>query len=110
MLLTVPTAPPQNISGQALSSTLIMLLWSPPPPLDANGIVRHYTVIAVERYTGRQWTFFAVDPDLHVGSLHPYYYYDFNISATTIGPGPFSSVFTLLTEPERKATQLSLSF
>lgn len=102
MYFTVPSAPPQNIGGSALSSSLIMLFWSPPPPLEVNGRIRHYTVEAVERHTGRQWTFFAVDPDLHVGSLHPYYYYDFNVSATTIGVGPFSVVYTVLTDPERK--------
>ncbi len=98
----VPTAPPQNVSGSALSSSLIMLQWSTPPPLDINGIIRHYTVSAVERHTGRQWTFFAIDPDLHVGSLHPFYYYDFNVSATTVGPGPFSSRYSILTDQERK--------
>ena len=79
-----------------------MIFWSSPPPLEVNGVIRHYTVVAVERHTGRQWIFFAVDSDLHVGSLHPYYYYDFNVSATTIGPGPFSDAFTVLTDPERK--------
>ena len=79
-----------------------MLFWSPPPPLDVNGVVRYYTVEAVERHTGRQWTFFAVDPDLHIGSLHPYYYYDFNVSATTVGMGPFSSQYSVLTLPERE--------
>ena len=98
----VPTAPPQNVRGSALSSSLIMLEWSPPPPLETNGAVRYYTVEAVERHTGREWTFFAVDADLHIGSLHPYYYYDFNVSATTIGMGPFSTVYSVLTLPERK--------
>ena len=102
---TVPVSPPQNISGSALSSSLIMLFWSPPPPRDVNGAIRYYTVEAVERYTGRQWTFFAVDADLHIGSLHPYYFYDFNISATTIGMGPFSSIYSVLTLPERECNQ-----
>ena len=102
LLYIVPIAPPQNVSGSALSSTLIMLQWSTPPPLDINGIIRHYTVSAVERHTGRQWTFFAIEPDFHVGSLHPFYYYDFNVSATTVGPGPFSSRYSILTDQERK--------
>ena len=79
-----------------------MLAWDTPPPLEINGAIRYYTVEAMERHTGRQWTFFAVDPDLHVGSLHPYYYYDFNVSATTTGMGPFSSVYSVLTLPERE--------
>lgn len=93
-------SPPQNISGSALSSSLIMLFWFPPPPRDINGAIRYYTVQAVERHTGRQWTFFAVDADLHIGSLHPYYFYDFNVSATTIGSGPTSLVYSVLTLPE----------
>ena len=79
-----------------------MFYWSPPPPLEINGVIRYYTAEVIERHTGRQWTFFAIDPDLHIGSLHPYYYYDFNVSATTVGPGPYSSIISILTDPERK--------
>ena len=89
------------MSGYALSSSVIVLEWSP-PPLETNGTVRYYTVEVVERHTGREWTFFAVDADLHLGSLHPYYYYDFIVSATTTGMGPFSDVYSVRTLPERK--------
>ena len=78
-----------------------MLFWDPPPSLEINGVIQYYTVEAVERHTGRQWVFFAVNPNLNIGSLHPYYYYDFNVSATTVGRGP-SAVFTVLTHPDRK--------
>jgi len=64
-------------------------------------------VKARERHTGRGWTFFAVDADLHIGSLHPYYFYDFNISATTIGMGPFSSTYSVLTLPEGTSLPIS---
>lgn len=97
----VPISPPQNVSGTALSSSLVMLFWSPPPPRDINGAIRYYTVEIIERHTGRQWTFFAVGTDLHVGSLHPYYYYDYNVSATTVGRGPSASTSSVLTFPER---------
>ena len=93
------------MNGTALGSSLITLRWSTPPPLEVNGAIRYYTVNAIERYTGRQWTFFAIDTDLHIGSLHPYYFYDFNVSATTIGRGPFSSTHSVLTDPERKSMQ-----
>lgn len=39
----IPASPPQNISGSALSSTLIMVFWSPPPARDVNGVIRYYT-------------------------------------------------------------------
>ena len=100
LVLLVPTAPPQNVGGSALSSSAIMLVWSPPPPLEVNGVIRHYTVEIVERHTTRQWTFLAVSPSLHIGSLHPYYYYDVNVSATTVGMGPSSSVYSIRTLPE----------
>jgi len=96
----VPSAPPQNFSGSTLSSSGIMLMWSPPPLTDRNGDIEHYAVIVVERYTGRQWTFVVVDVFLHVGGLHPYYYYDCNVSAYTIGFGPYSSTYSVLTAAE----------
>lgn len=98
----VPSAPPQNLSGSALSSSVIMLTWSTPPPVEVNGAIQHYTVNVVERHTGIQWTFFVVDRTLHVGGLHPHYYYDLNVSATTIGRGPFSASYSLQTQSEGK--------
>ena len=77
-----------------------MLMWSPPPVIDKNGEIEHYVVNVVERYTGRQWTFVVVDVTLHVGGLHPHYYYDCNVSAYTIGSGPYSSTYSVLTAAE----------
>ena len=94
---TVPSAPPTSISGMVTSSTMITFRWFPPPPQDINGLIRFYTVRLTERHTGRQWTFFAVDQDIRIGSLHPYYFYDFVVAAYTTGTGPFSQVFTVQT-------------
>ncbi len=79
-----------------------MILWYPPLAEEVNGIIQHYTVNVIERHTGRQWRFLSVDQALHVGGLHPYYYYDFNVSATTISSGPFSATYSTQTDPERK--------
>lgn len=79
-----------------------MLTWSLPPPTEINGAIQHYTVNVIERHTGRQWTFFVVDRALHVGSLHPYYYYEYNVSATTTGEGPFSATYSVQTKQECK--------
>ena len=52
----------------------------------------------MERHTGRDWIFFAIDPDITIGSLHPYYLYDFIVTAYTIDRGPYSNVVTVLTD------------
>ena len=77
-------------------------MWSPPPPLDVNGLLRYYIVEVTERYTSRSWTFFAVDDDIHIGSLHPYYYYDCVVAAYTISAGPFSQTVSVLTDQDGK--------
>ena len=76
---------------------MITLHWLPPPSQDINGVIRFYIVRLTERHTGRQWSFFALDQDIRIGSLHPYYLYDFVVAAYTTGTGPFSQVFTVQT-------------
>jgi receptor-type tyrosine-protein phosphatase Q len=80
------------------SSTLVTFEWSPPPTREVNGFVRYYTVQLRERQSGREWDFIAVDSHINIGSLHPYYHYDFTVAAYTIGRGPFSNVYTVLTD------------
>ncbi len=53
-----------------------------------------------ERYTGKLWTFFAVDSLVYIGSLHPYYLYDCTVAAHTIGTGPYSDTLTIQTDEE----------
>ena len=86
------------MTGVVRSSTLVTFSWSPPPPVDVNGIINHYTVRITERHTTRMWTFFTVGVNINIGSLHPYYYYDCIVSTFTIGPGPFSEVTSLRTD------------
>ena len=97
---TVPSAPPTSISGIARSSTLVVFQWLPPPPSSINGIIMFYIVRLTERHTGRDWTFFAVDQDIRIGSLHPYYFYDFVVATHTIGTGPYSQVVTVQTNQD----------
>ncbi len=98
----VPTAPPQLVSGISRSSTFITFTWSPPPALEVNGLIRYYIVQVTERHTSRTWTFFAVDNNIHIGSLHPYYLYDCTIAAYTIDVGPYSSAITVQTDQAGK--------
>ena len=95
-----PSAPPQFVHGVFHSSTAIRFSWSPPPPLHINGVIKYYTAGVTERYTGRVWSFFAVDTLVFVGSLHPYYLYDCVVAAHTVGTGPFSEIYTIQTDEE----------
>ena len=93
-----PSAPPQSISGDVRSSTLVVFTWSPPPSIDQNGVIRYYVVKLHEVETGIIWTFFAVDADINIGSLHPYYNYECTIAAYTIGAGPYSAAVSVQME------------
>ena len=96
--LPVPTAPPQNVTNTVHSATRVSFVWSPPPPREINGLLRFYIIELLERQTRRDWIFFAIDPDISISSLHPYYLYDFKVTAYTIDRGPYSEVVTVLTD------------
>ena len=95
--LAVPSSPPQSVSGVAQSTAVLFFTWSPPPPVDINGIILYYEVDLEEMETGQRWTFIALGADLRLGSLHPYFTYRCKVAAHTIGRGPFSDPFQLKT-------------
>ena len=92
-----PSSPPQSVSGVAHSPTVLSFTWSPPPPVDVNGIILYYEVDLREIETGQIWTFFALGDDLRVGSLHPYFTYQCQVAAHTVERGPFSDPLQLET-------------
>lgn len=92
-----PSAPPSIDSGTAQSSSVITVLWSPPPSIHINGELQYYIVNVTEILTGKNWTVIATDSVLHMGSLHPYYEYEFTITARTTGIGPYSAPVTVRT-------------
>ena len=95
----MPSAPPNNVTGYVESSTLVMFAWLAPPLIDQNGVIQYYVVKLLEVETGALWTFFAVEEDINIGSLHPYYNYECTVAAhTVIGTGPHSIAITVLTE------------
>ena len=50
--------------------------------------------------TGRKWSLVAVNPQIIMGSLHPYYNYSCVVAAYTVALGPFSQSFFALTGEE----------
>ena len=93
---TVPGTHPNNITGRALNSTHIYLMWEPPG--DPNGDIREYRVNVTELETGRMFQLSTNTSSITIGSLHPYYTYNCTVVAVTIGPGPFSSIITVRTD------------
>ena len=88
-----PSAAPQSPTGSALSSDTITLEWDPPPTVDINGEIEYYVVEVDEVYTGRMWTFHAVDDHINIASLHAYYVYRCRIATFTIALGPYTSYY-----------------
>lgn len=81
-------------SGFALTSTLITVIWSPPPAEHINGIIVNYLVEVTEVVTNNSWVFHAAaQMRINVGPFHPYYTYRCRVSASTIGPGPYTAFF-----------------
>ena len=94
--MTVPGGSPNNFTADVRSSTQILLMWQPPSSEIQNGRIRLYTVSVFEVQTDTNYSYTlysqpSEDPALLVEPLHPYYDYMCNVSAVTIGPGPYTS-------------------
>ena len=92
-----PDAPPQNLSGSAVNSTSLFLSWELPPSEQQNGIIRRYLVNVIEIETGNGNELSTTDTHITVSGLHPFYHYECNVSAVTIGAGPYTLPITIQT-------------
>ena len=98
-LFSVPTGAPQGITATTPSPTSVLLAWTPPSRDQQNGIITTYYINMTEVESGMaSQLMVAGATELLVDTLHPYYVYNFYISAaTTVGRGPYSTVFTIQT-------------
>ena len=88
-----------NIAALSVSSTNVQLSWNPPPTDQQNGIITDYYINMTEVETGVtvQLTVTGAT-SLLIDALHPYYVYNFFISAATVvGRGPYSTLFSIRT-------------
>ena len=92
-----PSAPPQSVSESVQSSTGVFIQWSPPQTSDTNGIIRSYTIILVNTRTGTVASYSTTNTNINITNLSPYTEYRYNVSATTVSAGPFSSSMTFTT-------------
>ena len=89
--ITAPSAAPLNVQVSLKGPYSITLEWSPPPPIDRNGVIIYYQLKLeeVETETVLEWT----SPELMTtrNSLHPHFNYNCSVAAhTSAGTGPFS--------------------
>ena len=101
----VPSAAPENLTGEALSSTSIIISWKPLPIEEQNGIIIHYTIHLLEVPTNRTLTYEQEGQHtmLVIDLLHPYYDYECSVgAATVVGSGPLSEIVTTRTLPDSK--------
>ena len=93
----MPGGPPLSFQATHINSSALQLTWEPPAADLQNGIIRRYVVNATELESGQHFQWRSPSTiSLIVGRLHPYYNYHLFIRAETIGPGPFSDVFSIM--------------
>ena len=92
-----------NVSSSDVTSTSAVVSWGPPPYEDQNGVIISYTISVSVQETGESFTYTTSDTTYSFTALKPYRTYDITIAASTsIGTGPFSSSYVLVTLEEGK--------
>ena len=100
ILYTGPSTAPVNLTGSSLSSTSISLSWDPPPFEHQNGIIRSYIINSTELETNKTFSYTSLGTSIQINSLHPYYEYQFSVTAVTISSGPPSDTIIVQTEED----------
>ena len=93
--IIVPSAPPTVDSYYAIDPTTLYLSWTAPPLDKQNGIIRHYSILLTELETGSIFSYTSTNINHTITLLHPYYQYQIEVSAITIGAGPTSTPLVL---------------
>lgn len=91
--LKVPGAPPQNVSGEAVSPTAIRVTWSPPPAERSNGPIVYYKLQYVEKDRSDSDAFVVLlnSTEFTLDELKRWTEYKIWVSAgTKVGDGPAS--------------------
>ena len=91
----VPSGTPQSIQAQPIDSRSLLLAWEPPLAEEQNGVIQGYLINISVAETGDEFQHQSTNTTLIVKDLHPHYTYSLVISAVTVGPGPYSEVYTI---------------
>ena len=106
-LLSVPVSAPLNPIGIAIDSRTLYFSWNKPLQQHHNGIIREYHVNITELDTGRQFQVVSSTTSVSVSFLHPFYNYEWSVSACTIGEGPYTIQQSISTPEDGKKLIIS---
>ena len=82
----------------SFTSTSILLSWDEPDPEYQNGVITYYTINVTTVNSGTVQQFQTTTTNLTVSNLKPFTEYHCVVAAaTSIGQGPFSAVFSIIT-------------
>ena len=100
--ISAPEEPPGNFIAVEVNVTAIKVEWEPPPSSAVPGIIRLYNFTCRNlNYTNENLTeleFGANNSLVVIENLHGLTLYEINITAITILPGPWQTLFVLTQE------------
>ena len=102
----MPGEPPLNVTAVNSSSTSVLVSWEPPTPELTFGILRRFEI----RYYNTSQpenpsiinNISATDRMYDIKQLMEFTNYSIEVSAITVGNGPFSSPVTVVTDEDSK--------
>ena len=98
IIIVEPTSSPKDFSVTVTSPYSAVLTWAPPLPDQQNGIIIGYIINVTILETNETFLLFSNTTSLTVNGLRPFRSYMCIIAAqTSVGTGPYSAVFTVIT-------------
>ena len=97
-ILLAPSHSPLGLIGEPLSSTAISLTWDPPPEDHHHGEIDSYTILCTLYNVDDTLTeHTTATENITITGLLPFRTYSCNVSAFTVGHGPFSGTIPTTT-------------
>ena len=104
-MYVVPSGPPQNVEGSALSSHYIFLTWDPPLFEEQNGVITGYTINVMLNETEESFELLSDTESITADLFRPFSNYIFKIAGqTAVGVGTFSYPITVMTLEDGRRT------
>ena len=100
-----PSGPPENLTGEFINSTSLLITWDPPLPNDQNGVICGYNVSYNISADGEE-SIFVHGTTVELGGLHKFTFYNVSVQAFTVGSGPIDST-VVQTDSDGKFTNLT---